>query len=540
MKEKKVITILFVIFLVAGLGIFFFSDSYNEFNFYESEITINGKQVTEKLYFKTDKPYHTLFRNFESPVIAKGESKTPINYMEVSNVECSEGEAYVRDSYGKCTYYRDNDNPIYCMPYTENKEYGCGFGNTYGFSSQREYWIESTYEIYPENIFIINGNKYIKFIAYSRDNHKELGKSNFKVNGNVIKKDKYSSRGDVIIYIPYDQEIQSVNTVYQKDFEFDKRGSKGILLLLLCLFPCLFIIGIWHFFGREHTYADIPPELSMYPRERKPWKIAAYFTLPFNMLDKNFFSAMLINLYHKKVIDIKMKKKTPWIKINDGKVSLDTIERNFLHIIQDLKHKKLENGFFDLKRDLSSFRNSMKVKGEFAQLQKDVKEQGKKFMDLKGNHAILIVFLVLMFVLQIPIMFVQNYFLMGLYGVLLLALGISSKTSPLFMRFKESYYKEYQHWRAFRKYLSKSFSITHRDHKGVLMWDHYLVYATALGVAKKVLKEMKRANIIDTNHYNLYTGVYASSGSFASSSGMSGSGGGAGGGGAGGGGGGGR
>jgi uncharacterized membrane protein len=258
------------------------------------------------------------------------------------------------------------------------------------------------------------------------------------------------------------------------------------------------------------------------------------------MLDKNFFSAMLINFYHKKVIDIKMKKKTPWIKINSGKVPLDQIERSFLHIIQDLKHKKSENGYFNLKKDLSSFSNRMKVQTEFASLQKEVKEKGKEFIDEKGTNALAVISIVLMILFQVPIALLGSFLLMPLYFGLLVLFMVSSKSSPLFIRFNKSYYKEYQHWQAFRKYLSKSFSITHRDHKGVLMWDHYLVYATALGVAKKVLKEMKRANIIDTNHYNLYTGVYVSSGSFASSSGMSGSGGGAGGGGAGGGGGGGR
>jgi uncharacterized membrane protein len=41
-------------------------------------------------------------------------------------------------------------------------------------------------------------------------------------------------------------------------------------------------------------------------------------------------------------------------------------------------------------------------------------------------------------------------------------------------------------------------------HKGTIVWGEFLVYATALGVADKVLKEMKDQKIITENQYNSY------------------------------------
>jgi len=73
-----------------------------------------------------------------------------------------------------------------------------------------------------------------------------------------------------------------------------------------------------------------------------------------------------------------------------------------------------------------------------------------------------------------------------------------------------------------------------KEKRAVKMWDHYIVYAISLGVAKKVLKEFKKAHLINENYYNVYTGIYVSSGSFATSAGVSGGAGGAGGGGGGG------
>ena len=87
-----------------------------------------------------------------------------------------------------------------------------------------------------------------------------------------------------------------------------------------------------------------------------------------------------------------------------------------------------------------------------------------------------------------------------------------------------------------------SFSIKTATHKTVVIWNEYLVYATALGVPKRVIEELKANNLIDERQVSMYNGVIlASSASFSSASGGAGGGfGGAGGGGAGGGGGGGR
>ena len=78
--------------------------------------------------------------------------------------------------------------------------------------------------------------------------------------------------------------------------------------------------------------------------------------------------------------------------------------------------------------------------------------------------------------------------------------------------------------------------------KAVVLWEQYLVYASALGVAKKVLKRLRQLKIIDQKQYNFYTGIGSVSHSFTAATVTSGGGGGGGGmgGGVGGGGGGGR
>lgn len=579
MKERNLIILLITIFAIIGLTIVYFSMLYSGFNFYKSELIVKGNTITETLTFNTNKPYHTLYRDFQTPATTSTNNEK--NTIVLSNVECQQGTAYFRESSFDCTIFRgDIKVKENCPAYTENNEYGCTFGNVYGFSKNQNYFIKSTYTLNPINLFQIKGKNYIKFVAYSESRHKFLS-DNLKVSPGVIREKNYFPKEQVILYIPYNGDIQGINIIKQSDFEFDSIAFEFILLCFFGLLPSLLFFLAWFIFGREHSFADIPPELSMFPQMRKPWEVATFFNPPFGKADKNFFASMLLNFYHKKVIDIQMRKKDVWIKLNKHKQPLDKIEKMFLELLMSLylkdpwQHNKdkvssfvkelnskghfinqlidknpskkyIDGEWIFLKKALSSWNLSSYVQYAFHKIEKEIKNEKKKYIDSKGEIAIVAIFIGFFFFLQIAFIpfLAQSGFMVILFMAFLFVAIIVNAQTTLFIKFKESYYKEYQHWQAFKKYLSNSFSMTHGDHKAVTIWDHYLVYATALGVSKKVLKELKQAGIIDERHYVLYTGIYTSSGSFATSTGASGSGGGgfggAGGGGMGGGGGGGR
>ena len=44
-------------------------------------------------------------------------------------------------------------------------------------------------------------------------------------------------------------------------------------------------------------------------------------------------------------------------------------------------------------------------------------------------------------------------------------------------------------WKAFKKFLQDCSKMDEHDYKSIAIWEHYLVYATALGISKKVIKE---------------------------------------------------
>lgn len=543
--ELRVVLIITIILLLGGFVAVNFGD-LTLFNFYSSKITVNGANIQEELHFIPDKDYHTLFRNFVSSIYWINSSESMINSVIINNIQCSDGDEYVRDYYGSCYTLSGSSE---CAPYTENNEYGCSYGDTLGFLKGKEYTVNAEYEIHPENLFKINNVYYIKFVAYSPKNHVRLTSKNFVVYGDVIMDKKYSSDENVILYISYSGDRTDFKIIEQKDFEFDS-GIKSLLRYIIVFFPGIIFFLIWFIYGRENTYEETPKELSTFPNKRKFWEVSAYFNPPFFRIDKNLFASVLLNFYNKKIIDIKEKGKDMYIKLN--KFEGDKIEKEIYDILEFIqlnlrkdKDKDLIDGdYFNIKKFMKSFYYSQVVGplllDRFKELKEDVKEEGKQYIRDDNLFRGMFFFLfLLVFFLGFTLM---NPFIIGLY-VLTIIVIIVLLTGAIFSRFKGEYYIEYQRWRAFKRYLKNSFSITSATHKTVVIWNEYLVYATALGVSDRVIKELRAYNIISEKQMNLYNGLIISTSSgFSGVSATSAGGGfgGAGGGGVGGGGGGGR
>lgn len=556
MKESKKVFLIVCIFSIIGLISAISNNFQTDFNFYKSKLVINQNNVSETLYYKTDQNYHTLYRNFESPIIVN-EKDSLEEFIKINKVKCEEGSAYVTDYKNFC--YNESLNLGKCMSYTETNEYGCGFGNEYGFKKAQEYFIKAEYQIKPPVLYKIKGKYYLKFEVYSKNNHKYLVKDkNFFVEGNVVMKNKYLPSEDVIIYVPYDlNNFKDFNIVEREYFMYDSSIFKifisifkiFISIIFALLIPFLFFI-CWFFYGREKSYLDVPSKLSQYPKKRKAWEVACYFRAPFGRVDNGFFSSMMLSFYVKKIIDVKMNKKNPFIKItkNKDKINkLDNVEKIFFEMLNGLeklaKQKHFNEDYFDLNKVSSTYRANSFLRESFRKIDKEIQKESKEYLEKKGFNLFVILGFISLFISFPIIGFLNNIILLPFMFFSFIFLIGFSLSSTLLIRFKKNYYQEYQQWNSFKKWLSDSNSMRTIGHRGAILWEEYLVYATSLGVAKKVLKELKKQGLIDENHYNTYIGINIASQSIGTSSGASGSGGsggGAGGGGAGGGGGGGR
>ena len=489
-------------------------------------------------------PYHTLFRTFVTPLTNSGN-----NTISIINVSCNTplglnaGTPYYKDYYGSCPLQGGQ-----CLANTKSNEYGCTFGDTLGFEQGADYVVGATYIINHPNLFLINGSYYVKFVAYSANNHVDLKTgSNFFVSGGVVGAD-YPPNSDVVIYIPYKGNTAGFEIITQPGFEFGG-GSSFITFLvnfIVFLIPLFIFIALWVFFGRQRREPKVPHELMGLPNEqRKPWEVSAYFSPPVGSPKRLLYPTLMLDFYRRKIIDVKyidkglLNKKT-LVKINNDPGDLDDIESSFLKILNDIKggaSQYSEGDYFDVNKAAKQFSMRYMLRADFMAISKQIKDDAKPFVSMIGMK-IFTGLIVLMFFASYLL---TNWVLTISSIVMIILVAITQAKSPLLVKYDKDFYEEYEQWTAFKNGLSHMPSMKSSKADAVVLWEKYLVYATALGVAEKVLKQFEGVDGIDAGRLRTYSGVYIAGAAFSTSvAGGSGGGGGVGGGGAGGGGGGGR
>jgi len=522
MKERTQITILVVGLIILGILCVGMISVVTKFTFSASEIRVNGSIVNEKLTYKLfNKEYHTIYRNFLTPIIPSDTSKYPTDtstvlgkdYISINKVRCSAGTAY----------YRDINNEFYStaqyLEYTERNEYGCGFGETLGFKKGTTYTVSAEYILNPTKLFEYNNRTYIKFIAYSKDVHPVLirGK-NLQLNDEVLAKRIYLTSEDVVIYVPYIPEnVSNYDVKSIKALEFDNNNI--VLNLILAIIPAMICLFTWLKFGKENAEGDYPDEMSQNPEERKAWEVAAYFHPPFGQAGGTLLPATMIDFYNRKIIDIKEVESSTHIKILQEEPKVDDVERTILNFLKKARSESKSNdGYFcleDINKDVSK---AWILNHEYRKIQRIITVKSDEHVDNRG----LVVIIAAMIIATIIFITVSgNGYMAILYAVTLIIVILSILRTSLFSKFKKNYYLEYEQWQRFKDYLSHLDSIPRTSFKGVVMWEKYLIYATALGIGKKVLEVLKKWKVIDKKQYNSYhainTATIISSGSSASS-----------------------
>jgi len=203
--------------------------------------------------------------------------------------------------------------------------------------------------------------------------------------------------------------------------------------------------------------------------------------------------------------------------------------------------------YFNLKKASGSVKVMFysDLKSQAQAVQKKIKKEGKKYLSNTAVYSISIfAFLAYMVFIASIEVGIDILFLTLLYFFSSVILQVVNYNTSILMRFKGEYYEEYLQWQGFKGHFPKYSTLKTMGHKGTILWGPHMVYAAALGVAKKALKEMESHGMISKKDYVIFASMNNVGSSVAGSSGVSGSGGvgggGVGGGGVGGGGGGGR
>ncbi len=288
--------------------------------------------------------------------------------------------------------------------------------------------------------------------------------------------------------------------------------SVGMRLLVLLAPLVLFIV--YRRYGKERSFT-VPGVLSFIPNGRKPWQVNLVFKWdPFDF-DRDGFYATILNLERQGLVDIQSEDPDGFrIKILKGP---DAIEDNYERKVLMFLSKNAENDVFSVlafeanieKLRLRAEDDSVSAMEALHRVRDDMNElvagpgdsTANEFFMSYGKAGAMLIALPIALIFATGILFttmgdMYPQLAFGFYSsvVFLVQSSIPAFVAPktFFGRWKADYYKEKLEWDAFKKFLSDFAMIQKYAPEDTNIWKDWLVYGTALGVGKKVVKAMEQ------------------------------------------------
>lgn len=226
----------------------------------------------------------------------------------------------------------------------------------------------------------------------------------------------------------------------------------------------------------------------------------------------NIFSANILNLKLKQYIDIRVekdgKKEKIYIKDNKKDISiLKTEERGILSFIRDAIGKKAEIEMKELEKYIKNHsekvmgliqRNRTSIETSLSKdklLDKKARNIYSQYKEKSRLYYIMTIFVLLYGIIPLSIIFLIN-------GIL--CSKVSKKENVLTqdgINMKEK-------WKGLKKYMEDFSLLDEKEVPAISVWEKFLVYATAFGIASKVLKQLKTIypdiDELDINTSSLY------------------------------------
>jgi uncharacterized membrane protein len=274
--------------------------------------------------------------------------------------------------------------------------------------------------------------------------------------------------------------------------------EQQIILIISCIVAIIPLI-IWLVFGKEKEQLVANYSHSM-PNKIPPWQVDLLMTGKKRM-SKNGLASIILELYTKKLLRIEKRRGKYYYLIQDI-YDKKNISKKALELITELRTYDLdeEDGWIVCRIPHESdacirFLKEFTSAGEVKTYQNNIRK--------KTGYELLLITEITTFLF---------YFIIGpitipAYQASLIntipALIYSAILPPtIFCRFKENYYKTYLEWHAFDLMLhdyAKIHEYLKEDHD---KWQEWLVYATALGSTKNLMKGLKELHVISllTHH----------------------------------------
>ena len=323
------------------------------------------------------------------------------------------------------------------------------------------------------------------------------------------------------------EKIKEIQESYKNQSEFENVifSIIPIILILSLVVPVMIYLK----FGREPKVSYSAIYEREPPSQDSPIFINAMFDGNVGSIDKKAFQAGVMDLINKKYLKLSDDSQKDDVKlIINNKLDFSSLKDYEMSIINLLGFLSTDN-VIDFKRMKNTLSNETVAK-EFSEKYNLWKSDYENihvdavidnyFID-DGNVYLKIFSGILAAISFITIiasvfsntpssqtaMFIAIFFL--LLGIILFLLP-----NKIAGRWTEYGMEENEKWQNFKKYLNDFSLIKEYPPSSIVIWEQYLVYATALGVAKTVKKAMEfhlPAEYLENNdlyYYNSYNGSF--------------------------------
>lgn len=261
--------------------------------------------------------------------------------------------------------------------------------------------------------------------------------------------------------------------------------------------------------AKPEYYRDLPDETAT-PAE-------AMFLLTKYIDTSKALSATLLNLALKKYIEFTQKEKNVYITIlNDDLNNLRDDEQEVLKLIKKVRDKVNENQFSmkELEKYVKKHPTSISaIEKEFPESAKKYAEEKDKFkeeIEQKGTSFSVMAFLYIFFMSiftffgMVAITLSSAFFnintklitiLIPIFIICMVSMLINGiltwKLAGRHKGFTQKGVDEQEEWKAFKKYMLDFSLLNEKEVPHLVLWERYLVFATAFGIAEKVIKQLK-------------------------------------------------
>lgn len=302
--------------------------------------------------------------------------------------------------------------------------------------------------------------------------------------------------------------IERKQKEYQEDLAFKNTlySFIGALLIIASFTPILIYLK----YGREPKIdysAEYEREI---PSNDPPALVNAIYTSKvlknIGEPDMNGFKATIMDLIDRNYLKVETKtegkdKKT-FLKINKDLKGLEDFEMDVIRFLRRFRKNNLI-ALDEIPKKLSDRETALEFQEIYESWKDHLKKRfinnkideifinkGAKYMKIFSITGVILAIIVAYFTISDPLPFARLPF----YASIILA--ASSITSILLPEDIPGHWtvqgKEYvEKWKNFKKYLKDFSLIKEHPPESVKIWNKYLVYATALGIADKVIKAMK-------------------------------------------------